>query len=223
MWSGIAVWMREVIIEEAGFGRRERVNVLNVVLSNFTVKSLGDLVKVEIDSVDLGGAGESEFLTISLIQTDSKSNLKVIIWLLVIIFVSTFPLTSQKGTHLWSVSFYVFPCPKIYLMQVSPPPPAFAGTSRSFVFKTDPCLSFIPHQKAVESCLLSPFSALSAVTRVSIPLTWLVHLPLAPNLLHKFSYFLWPFLCPGSHSSPWSIGHFTFEPNFSISETKRSE
>ena len=71
--------MREVIIEEAGFGRRERVNVLNIVLSNFTVKSLGDLVKVEIDSVDLGGAGESEFLTISLIQTDSKSNLKVII------------------------------------------------------------------------------------------------------------------------------------------------
>lgn len=39
--------MREVIIEEAGeFGRRERVNVLNVALSNFTVKSLGDLVKV---------------------------------------------------------------------------------------------------------------------------------------------------------------------------------
>lgn len=54
--------MREVIIEEAKFGRRERVNVLNVVLSNFTVKSLGDLVKVQIDSVDLGGAGESEFL-----------------------------------------------------------------------------------------------------------------------------------------------------------------
>jgi hypothetical protein len=38
--------MREVIIEEAEFGRRERVNVLNVALSNFTVKSLGDLVKV---------------------------------------------------------------------------------------------------------------------------------------------------------------------------------
>ena len=188
MWSGIAVWMREVIIEEAGFGRRERVNVLNVVLLNFTVKSLGDLVKVQIDSVDLGGAGESEFLTISLIQTDSKSNLKVIIWLLVIIFVSTFPLTSQKGTHLWSVSFYVFPCPKC-LQEVSPPPPAFAGTSRSFVFKTDPCLSFITHQKAVESCLLSPFSALSAVTRVSIPLNVTGSLTLGTKPSPKFSYF----------------------------------
>lgn len=55
------------IPEEAEFGRRERVNVLNVVLSNCTVKSLGDLDKVQIDSVDLGRAGEPEFLTISLI------------------------------------------------------------------------------------------------------------------------------------------------------------
>lgn len=125
----------------------------------------GVLLKCRFSMFEVGL--ESAFLTISLIQTarqkqsQSRSSFDCQP-LYGVLYMSSFPLTSQKGTYLLSVPSYVFSLPENILNASRKCLPAcFCRYKWFFVscFLIDPCLSFIPHQKAVESCLPSPFSA----------------------------------------------------------------
>lgn len=123
------------------------------------------LVKIQIRMFEVGL--ESAFLTRSLIQTPatlevvSRSSFDYYL-LYGVLYMSSFPLTPQKGTYLLSVPFHVFSLPENIRKASRKYLPACFCRSRWFFvscFLIDPCLSFIPHQKAVESWLLSPFSS----------------------------------------------------------------